>query len=66
MKWLALESLCDNEFNTKTDVWAFGVLLSELFSLGEVPYPGIDDDKIYDYLKSGGRIKKPEYATEDM
>lgn len=46
LRWLPAESVFENDFSTKSDVWAFGVLMWEVFSLGELPYPSLNDDNV--------------------
>ncbi|XP_067624151.1 vascular endothelial growth factor receptor 1 isoform X3 [Eurosta solidaginis] len=67
IKWLALESLSDHVFSTYTDVWSFGIVLWEFFSLAKVPYPGMDPNQsLYLKLKDGYRMEKPPYANDEL
>ncbi|XP_057368363.2 vascular endothelial growth factor receptor 1-like [Daphnia carinata] len=63
VKWMAIESLTARIFSSQSDVWSFGVLLWELFTLGEVPYPGMDvGHLLIKEIKSGYRMEKPDNA----
>ncbi|XP_054082942.1 vascular endothelial growth factor receptor 1 isoform X4 [Zeugodacus cucurbitae] len=67
IKWLALESLSDHIFSTYTDVWSFGIVLWEFFSLAKVPYPGMDPNQsLYLKIKDGYRMEKPPYANNEL
>ncbi|XP_039180458.1 tyrosine-protein kinase Mer isoform X1 [Crotalus tigris] len=66
VKWIAIESLADRVYTTKSDVWAFGVTMWEIATRGMTPYPGVQNHEIYDYLLHGHRLKQPEGCLDDL
>ncbi len=40
IKWTAPEAANFSKFSIKSDVWSFGILLTELVTYGRIPYPG--------------------------
>ncbi|KAK7471676.1 hypothetical protein BaRGS_00035689, partial [Batillaria attramentaria] len=63
-KWAAPEVLEDKPPTEKSDVWSFGVVLWEIFSMGQVPYPNVHANQIGSRLKGGYRMDKPEFADD--
>ncbi|CAB3397440.1 unnamed protein product [Caenorhabditis bovis] len=66
IKWLALESLEKAEFSHKTDVWSFGIVIFEMYSLGDVPFADVEPTELVTYLRNGGRPKIPPLATDKV
>uniref|UniRef100_A0A0P5KX94 receptor protein-tyrosine kinase n=1 Tax=Daphnia magna TaxID=35525 RepID=A0A0P5KX94_9CRUS len=63
VKWMAIESLTDRVFSTQSDVWSYGVFVWELFTLGKVPYPGMEaNHELIRQLEKGYRMEKPDFA----
>uniref|UniRef100_A0A8C5QQN5 receptor protein-tyrosine kinase n=1 Tax=Leptobrachium leishanense TaxID=445787 RepID=A0A8C5QQN5_9ANUR len=66
VKWIAIESLADRVYTTKSDVWSFGVTMWEIATRGQTPYPGVENSEIYDYLRQGNRLKQPPDCLDGL
>lgn len=51
LRWMPHEAVYEDEFSTKSDVYAFGVLVWEVFSKGDLPFPKLNDNSILNKLK---------------
>ncbi|KAM6938048.1 mast/stem cell growth factor receptor kita [Lycodopsis pacificus] len=67
VKWMSPESIFECVYTFESDVWSYGILLWEIFSLGNSPYPGMPvDAKFYKLIKEGYRMDAPEFAPGEM
>ncbi|ETN75923.1 protein tyrosine kinase [Necator americanus] len=66
IKWLALESLRDQSYTHRTDVWAFGVTCWEILTFGQSPYQGMDICSIKNFLKEGNRLSQPNNCSSEL
>ena len=82
IKWMAIESISDRVFTVQSDVWAFGVVVWEIATLGEncllcntvnyihclggFPYPSIPNEEIREHLLLGNRLEQPANCADAM
>jgi len=60
VRWMPLESIMYSKFSIESDVWAFGILLWEIFSFALQPYYGMTHEEVVQFLKDGNTLSPPE------
>ncbi|XP_047197025.1 tyrosine-protein kinase Fes/Fps isoform X2 [Hippoglossus stenolepis] len=59
VKWTAPEALNYGRYTTESDVWSFGVLLWEAFSMGMSPYTSMSNQQTREEVERGYRMPAP-------
>ncbi|KAI8782127.1 fibroblast growth factor receptor 2, partial [Biomphalaria glabrata] len=65
-KWLSPEALLWGQYSSKSDVWAFGVLLWELYTFGGTPYPQVTTEQLRELHEYGYRMSKPPACPDQL
>lgn len=60
IKWTAPEAANHYRFSVKSDVWSFGILLTEIVTYGRVPYPGMTNTEVLQQVQNGYRMPCPD------
>lgn len=66
IKWTAPEAAQYGKFTIKSDVWSYGIVLVEIFTHGEHPYPGISIHAVLNKIDNGYRMPRPENCPQDL
>ncbi|KAF4070828.1 hypothetical protein AMELA_G00277950 [Ameiurus melas] len=66
IKWTAPEAINFGTFSIKSDVWSFGILLTEIVTYGRVPYPGMTNPEVIRNLDKRYRMPCPDDCPEEL
>lgn len=66
IKWTAPEALNYGRYSSESDVWSYGILLWETFSLGVCPYPGMTNQQAREQVEKGFRMSCPQRCPDDV
>ena len=65
-RWMPPESILYGKFTTESDVWAFGVVLWEIYSFGLQPYYGYSNSEVIEMIRSRQLLPCPEDCPSRM
>ncbi|XP_066950449.1 tyrosine-protein kinase TXK isoform X1 [Macrobrachium rosenbergii] len=67
IKWAAPEVLNFMRFSSKSDVWAYGVLMWEVFSCGKMPYGKAKNTEVVEMVvQKGCVLDKPRFCPDNV
>ncbi|XP_069607213.1 tyrosine-protein kinase Srms [Ranitomeya imitator] len=66
IRWTAPEALTYCKYSTKSDVWSFGIVMYEIYTLGDMPYKGMNNREVISQVTHGYRLRQPRLCTMEM
>lgn len=66
VRWMAPEALLYNVHSHQTDVWAFGILLWEIVTLGSTPYAAMSGREVLAAVTEGYRLERPPHCKPQL
>uniref|UniRef100_A0A2A4J7W8 receptor protein-tyrosine kinase n=1 Tax=Heliothis virescens TaxID=7102 RepID=A0A2A4J7W8_HELVI len=66
VRWMAPEALLYSVCSHHTDVWAFGILLWEIVTLGSTPYAAMSGREVLGAVTEGYRLERPAHCAPQL
>jgi serine/threonine protein kinase len=67
LRWMAVESMVDKRFSTKSDAWMFAVTLWEFFSSAALPFAELDPAQVaIAVVKDDLRLQQPSACPDQV
>lgn len=65
-KWQAPEALARQPLQQSSDIWSFGILLYEMLTLGDPPFPNIMASELLQHLQRVNTLKRPPNCSNTL
>lgn len=66
IKWAPPEVLNYTRFSSKSDIWAYGVLMWEVFTCGKMPYGRLKNTEVVERVQKGMILEKPKGCYKEV
>lgn len=66
IKWTAPEAAIFNKFSVKSDVWSFGIVLTEIVTHGRTPYPSMSNQEVLQQVARSYRMPQPPNCPDKL
>eukprot|EP00118_Oscarella_pearsei_P023084 m.272060 g.272060 ORF g.272060 m.272060 type:complete len:1760 (+) comp40559_c1_seq3:144-5423(+) len=66
IRWTAPEAINYRKYSTASDVWSFGIVLYEIWTVGKRPYGASKNAAVMDKLDSGYRLPAPPGCSRPL
>ncbi|KAF5404191.1 Tyrosine-protein kinase [Paragonimus heterotremus] len=66
IKWTAPEAALLGRFTVKSDVWSFGIVIYEIITYGQVPFPSMDNAETLQQVDRGYRMPRPSNCPQPV
>uniref|UniRef100_A0A1B6EBG3 Tyrosine-protein kinase n=1 Tax=Clastoptera arizonana TaxID=38151 RepID=A0A1B6EBG3_9HEMI len=66
IKWAPPEVLNYTRFSSKSDIWAYGVLMWEVFTCGKMPYGRLKNTEVVERVQRGIILERPKACFKEV